>query len=567
MIMEISQAAGGRVIEPKNSRSSENFWFNNAIVYHVVTDRFYRGNRNRISMYQRDLDVSERGGFHGGDFLGITAKIRAGWFNQLGVNCLWLSAPYEQIHGWVPGGDGEYRHHPFHGYWPLDYTVVEPSFGTADDLRELVEVAHAAGIRVVLDVGLSHPGYPDLQTLHNYLPDIVRPGWEDATPNTYSQYFDYNHRNFAQWWGADWVRADIPGYRQLGAGPHTGLLHGLPRFMLDSEQMVTPPEFLLSKADSKVRLRPNSSVRSYLIEWLVEWVRELGIDGFRCDSAKHVDFDTWLQLKDSAQEAFSNWKRVYPEKVLDASPFWMVGEVYGHGIERSDYYDYGFDSLLNFCFQGELLEIIGLWKSSHTYAHALAMHRLDQLYQRYATRVSNDVACNLLSYVSSHDTGLFNRAFACEAGTALLLVPGGIQILYGDETGRPAIEGNDSVAWCSDMNWDTADSTALAHWCQVGAFRARHVAIARGHHRRHLEVPYAFSRTDDVTGDRVLVVIGKADKNIIDVTGVFDNGTTLVDAIDSGIYRVVDGKICVSSTNVMLIEPVARDTVGNGSGA
>jgi glycosidase len=45
------------------------------------------------------------GTFHGGDLAGLTQQLKAGWFKDLGVNAMWITAPYEQIHGWVVGGN------------------------------------------------------------------------------------------------------------------------------------------------------------------------------------------------------------------------------------------------------------------------------------------------------------------------------------------------------------------------------------------------------------------------------------------------------------------------------
>src|SRR5262249_22142436 len=112
---------------------------------------------------------------------------------------------------------------------------------------------------------------------------------------------------------------------------------------------------------------------------------------------------------------------------------------------------------------------------------------------------------NVLSYLSSHDTSLFfasmgNQAsLQKQAGTALLLAPGGVQIFYGDESGRklgPA--GSDPTQGTrSDMNWGSFDADVLAHWQKVGTFRKRHVAVGGGAHAK-LAAPsnvYAFSRT------------------------------------------------------------------------
>ena len=132
------------------------------------------------------------------------------------------------------------------------------------------------------------------------------------------------------------------------------LLSGLPDFRTESEAFVRLPAFLRNKPGSKACDLPATTVRGYLVGWLSAWVREFGIDGFRCDSAMHVELDAWYALKEAATTALADWKRAHPGASVDAAPFWMTGEVFGHGIERSDYFDFGFDNLINFQFQAHL---------------------------------------------------------------------------------------------------------------------------------------------------------------------------------------------------------------------
>ena len=140
----------------------------NPIVYFVITDRFLDGNPANDHAYGRRREArpeDDIGTFHGGDLAGLAAKVKAGWFRDLGVNAIWITAPYEQIHGWVVGGSKEFKHYAYHGYWALDYTRLDASIGTEDELRDFVDAAHAQGIRVLFDVVMNHPGYADIQSL------------------------------------------------------------------------------------------------------------------------------------------------------------------------------------------------------------------------------------------------------------------------------------------------------------------------------------------------------------------------------------------------------------------
>ena len=67
--------------------------------------------------------------------------------------------------------------------------------------------------------------------------------------------------------------------------------------------------------------KENYRVRDYLIYWLSSWVREFGIDGFRCDTAKHVEKDAWKQLKIASTQALRDWKAANSDKKVDDSDF------------------------------------------------------------------------------------------------------------------------------------------------------------------------------------------------------------------------------------------------------
>ena len=113
-------------VSASTTKSKDNFSWDNASVYFLLTDRFRNGNTSNDHSYNRGLDqsgkvlsnIDDRATFHGGDFAGVTQSIEDGYFNNLGVNAIWISAPYEQTHGYVVGSDGNpsYAHYSYHGY-------------------------------------------------------------------------------------------------------------------------------------------------------------------------------------------------------------------------------------------------------------------------------------------------------------------------------------------------------------------------------------------------------------------------------------------------------------------
>ena len=531
----------------------------NPIVYFVMTDRFVNGDPSNDHSYGRQREATPRedvGTFHGGDLRGLTEKVNAGWFDALGVNALWITAPYEQIYGWVVGGEKEFKHYAYHGYYALDYTVLDQNMGTPADLQALVDAAHARRIRVLFDVVMNHPGYLDITTARRLQIPVLWPDAEKATLADYHQYIDYNNFKFSEWWGRDWVRAGLPGYLQGGRDDVTSQLAFLPDFRTESKDPVRLPAFLRNKLGTAATDLPNTTVRGYLVKWLTDWVRRYGIDGFRCDTVKHVEPAAWADLKRAGTQALAEWKAQHGKQKLDDAPFWMVGEWWGHGpgmdLPKDDLpagplteLSAAFDAMINFEFQ---------------HRAGAGADDLDKLFTEYAA-LQHGKPAHMLSYISSHDTALFDRSRLRQAGTALLLAPGGVQIYYGDETARPPgiAPGTDpQQATRSDMNWDRIDQAVLAHWRALGAFRARHVAIAHGVHARLALEPYVFSRVDAERDDRVVVALDVRAGVAIPLADVFRDGDTLRDAYTGTSYVAKGGAVTVTApTAAVLLERTA----------
>jgi alpha-amylase len=519
----------------------------NPIVYFVVTDRFFNGNPANDNSYGRTREREAKddvGTFHGGDLKGLTLKLREGWFRELGVNAIWITAPYEQIYGWVVGGNREFKHYAYHGYYALDWTVLDKSMGTEGELREFVDTAHAQGVRVLFDVVMNHTGYLDIRTAHDLKIGVLWPGaLEKANLTNYHRQIDYNNFAFGDWWGKGWVRAGLPGYTDPGRDDLTMSLAYLPDLRTESREAVGLPKFLKNKPDTKAVDLPNTTVRGYLVKWLTDWVRDYGIDGFRVDTVKHVENEAWTELKAAGVKALADWKAKNPAKKIDDAPFWMTGEDWGHGPERSRRHEAGFDNMINFEFQDR------------------AGANLESLFASYA-KLQAGKPSQMLNYISSHDTKLYPRDKLVEAGSALLLAPGGVQIYYGDETARPPgpVPNTDpQQATRSDMNWASPDAKVLAHWRKLGQFRARHVALARGAHLKLGDAPYTFARSDAASGDRVVVALDVPSGAAVPVGSSFAEGEALVDAYSGQRVVVAGGMVRIAqAAPAVLLEKAGR---------
>lgn len=572
----------GCTAEEYNNNTSTNvpFSWRNATVYFALTDRFLDGDSSNNHSYGRELDANgkeyadyknQSSTFHGGDIKGMTEKIKEGYFTDLGVNAIWISSPFEQIHGWI-GGEG-FRHYAYHGYYALDYTSLDGNMGTKDQFKEFVDTAHKKGIRVILDVVLNHAGYASLKDMDEYGFGTLKDGWKDyyygdtsnANGGTDNEYIDKSSKEaWAKWWGPQWVRSSkgYAGYE----GEESGLdqlicLSGLPDFKTETKYDPGIPAIWKTKwtkegrlAEEETKLKnyfstsgKKPTVSNYLVKEVSDWVREYGIDGFRCDTAKHVELETWKALKEESTTALRDWKKANPDKKIDDLDFWMTGEVWGQGVMRTDYFDNGFDSLINFDFQ----------------KYANNTKEIDSIYDEYAKKINSDTSFDALSYISSHDTTLYDRNDLINGGTALLLVPGAAQIFYGDETARPLAFPDcayEDQKLRGDMNCKSINKSVLTHWQKLGRFRRAHLAIGAGQHTKISDSPYTFSRVykEGNIEDKVVCVINanSKEKTKVKVFSVFKDGTKVRDAYTGKTATVKDGevKFTADKNGVILIE-------------
>lgn len=559
-------AIAGSVVE------NDGFTWDNATVYFLLTDRFKNGNTSNDHSYGRTLDKDGKpisgwdtapGTFHGGDFAGITQAIEEGYFNDLGVNALWISAPYEQTHGYCDSGAGHFAHYSYHGYYVLDYTETDANFGTPEEFETLVDTAHEHGLRVIMDIVMNHCGYNTVADMEEFGFGTLLDGATDfkyviENVSDFNKHIDYqtSAEDWGKWWGPDWIRSGLPGYTEGGGSNELMSLAGLPDFKTEQTTPVSIPEVLKTKWTKEgtynekiAKYGSSNTVTGYLTSWLAEWVRKYGVDGFRCDTAKHVEKSSWKQLKTACVDALAEWRQNNPDKPgADwQQDFWMTGEAWDKGVGYDEYYTQGgFDSMINFETWG---------------AGVLASSRVAGLYQGYADAINTKEDFNVLSFISSHDA-LLTRGDTntmIYTGSAFLLTPGGVQIYYGDESNRPMFDGlafdgagGSGHSLRSDMNWDSLDQTVLAHWQKVGQFRNDHVAVGAGENIKLTATNgVAFARTYDKNGvsDKVAAVIAASSNAdiTIDVSSIWSDGQLLMNAYDQSSAIVTDGKVTFNS--------------------
>ena len=528
----------------ETTTSSTPFVWEGANLYFLLTDRFNNGDISNDINFDRTKVPGKLRGFEGGDIKGVTQKVKEGYFNDLGINAIWMTPIVEQIHGATDEGTG--LSYGFHGYWTKDWTSIDPNYGTKEDLHELVKEAHAKDIRIVLDAVINHTG-PVTQK------DPV--------------------------WPSDWVRTEPQcKYDNYENTITCTLVKNLPDIKTESNEEVELPPQLVEKWKAEGRYDQEvaeldsffertghpRAPRFYIMKWLTDYITEFGIDGYRCDTVKHTEEYVWSEFKKECDYAFTEFKKNNPNKVLDDNDFYLVGEVYNYGISGGKYFDFGdkkvnyyddmFTQQINFEFK---------WNAKELQA--------ETLFRKYDQKLKNDLkGYGVLNYLSSHDDGQPfdpDRKKPFETANKLLLSPGASQVYYGDESARSlVIEGTVGDATLrSKMNWDEiatddARKSILKHWQKLGQFRANHPAVGAGKHQMITAQPYYFYRTYQKGGFRDLVVIGldvhKGAKSI-DVSKMFKDEDNIRDAYSGKKTKVVDGRVVIDSEfDIVLLEKI-----------
>ena len=513
------------------------FTWEGANMYFLLTDRFKNGDQTNDVNFGRTEKAAVLRGFEGGDLRGIIQKIDDNYFSDLGINAIWMTPIVEQIHNATDEGTG--KTYGFHGYWTKDWTALDPNFGTKQDLKELVEKAHAKGIRIVLDAVINHTG-PVTPT------DPVYPNsWVRTSPQcTYNTYENTT---------ACTLVANLPDVLT-----ESNLPAELPEMLIEKWKKEGKYEAeMKSLNDFFARTGYPKAPKYYIMKWLADYVEEFGIDGYRVDTVKHTNEDVWKDFQKICQEAFDIYKRKNPSKVLDDNLFFTVGEIYGYGISQKQLYDFGdkkvnyyqngFKSLINFDFKGD------------------ANKSYEELFSNYSKLLHSDLnGKTVMNYLTSHDDGTpfdKERKRTFEAGTKLLLAPGISQVYYGDESARDlTIEGATGDATLrSNMNWtdlqnNTESQKLLQHYQKLGKFRANHPAVGAGVHQMISSNPYWFTRT--YNDDKVLIGLDlKSGIQEISVEGIFENGTKLRDAYSGQMTKVENGKATINTEfSVVLFE-------------
>ena len=273
--------------QPLSAKENSNHHHFN-IIYSLMVDRFNNGSKvNDIPV--DDSEVHYLANYHGGDILGITKKIKEGYFSDLGVNTIWIS-PIMQgpERSFTESVEPHRKYTGYHGYWPIDSRAVDYRFGTENELKKMIDFAHSKNIKVLLDFVSNHT-HED----HPYF--IANPEWYGSIE------LDDGTLNIRKWSQetmlTTWFETFLPSFDYVN----------------------------------------NQLAINQVVDDAVYWVEKFNFDGFRQDATKHVPHKFWKQLKSRLDDDFPD------------NDIFQIGETFGDDELIKSYVNPGeLDSQFNF---------------------------------------------------------------------------------------------------------------------------------------------------------------------------------------------------------------------------
>jgi neopullulanase len=429
------------------------------IVYFVLPDRFENGDpandRGGLSgdRLQTGFDPAGKGFYHGGDLKGLTRRLD--YIAGLGATAIWLGPIYKNkpVQG-PPGRESA----GYHGYWITDFTDVDPHFGTREDLKRFVDAAHAKGIKVYLDI------------ITNHSADVIKYRECPANDCAYRGLADYPFTRRGGVAGESinpaFAGIDKPNQRPASFARLTRPDYAYTPYVPVAEANVKVPAWLNdpiyyhNRGDSTFSgesstmgdfsglddlFTEHPRVVEGFIDIFGQWIDDFVVDGFRIDTAKHVNPEFWQAFVPAMLER---------AKARGIPNFHIFGEVYDPDpgtlarFTRVDTYP----AVLDFAFQSAVTDVVA--RGAPT-ARLARLFEADPLYAGGA-----ETAKRLPTFLGNHDMGRFAR-FVREAnpaagddeilkrvvlGHALMFFSRGTPVVYyGDEQGF-AGDGGDQDA-------------------------------------------------------------------------------------------------------------------------
>ena len=517
-------------------------------VYFVLPDRFANGDTsNDRGGYRGDrlktgFDPAAKGFYHGGDLKGLREKLP--YLKDMGITAIWFAPIFKNKPVQGPEGDESAG---YHGYWVTDFTQPDPHFGTRAEFKDFVDAAHGMGMKVYMDI------------ITNHTADVIRYKNGAATNYEYRSRGDYPYSTRGKADGIA-INAGFMGDEDSSEANFAALTDPTYAYIPEvpaAERNIKVPAWLnepifyhnrgnssFTGEDSRFGdfaglddlFTEHPRVRQGMIDIYGAWIDDYGIDGFRIDTARHVDPGFWQVFVPAILER---------ARARGIPNFAMFGEVYKDVPQNGYIAEYtrrdGLPQVLDFAFQASVREVLGRGKGTVVLAQ---LYDGDVLYEG-----GEAAALNLPTFLGNHDMGRFawlvkqDRPGISQdellartrlAHAMLLLLRGAPVIYYGDEQGFVGAGGDQlaredmfpskTAAYNAIPLLGTRDTTAADNFgtanplyrtiAALAKLRAEHPALRTGRQTvRHYEQTgglFAATRKDEASGEELLITFNTA---------------------------------------------------------
>ena len=523
------------------------------IIYFVMPDRFENGDpRNDRGGLKGDrlktgYDPTHTGYWHGGDLKGLTSRLD--YLQGLGITAIWFTPIFKNKP--VQGPPGQ-ESAGYHGYWVTDFTQVDPHLGTNEEFKAFVDAAHARGMKVYMDIIANHTadviqykGCPIQACEYHSVADYpyqrrggpggqpINPGFTgdgERSPENFARLTNPNYAYEVEVPAAEknvkvpaWLNDPLLYHNRGNSNWHgEGAIHG---------------DF--SGLDDLFTEHPR--VVAGLIDVFGSWIDRFGIDGFRIDTAKHVNPEFWQAFVPAM---------LARAKARGIPNFHIFGEVFVSEMDPAQTAVHTvvdkLPSVLDFPFARAVIDTAG---GSNPPSELARLFRADVLYAG-----GEEAALQLPTFLGNHDAGRFSmfvKQGSPKAGPeelldrvmlghAMLLTLRGVPtIYYGDEQGFISDGGDQGaresmfpskVASYNDNDLIGSDrTTATSNFdtnhplyrtiAQLARIRTSTPALTRGLQKVRFAANdkpglFALSRFDPTTGKEVLLLFNTSTQPI-----------------------------------------------------
>lgn len=508
----------------RSSLTRERFYF-------VMADRFANGEQGNDAggltgtRLQTGFDPTDKAFYHGGDLKGLTSKLD--YIKGMGTTAIWLTPSFKNKP--VQGAEGQ-ESAGYHGYWITDFTSIDPHLGTNDDMKALIDAAHAKGMKVFFDI------------ITNHTADVIDYDEGVYTYRTKKNY-PYKDADGTAFDDRDYVNEEFPELDPAISFPYSPFLHPgdedakTPAWLNDVTLYHNRGDSTFAGESSTygdfIGLDDLFTERPEVVEGMGEiyktWV-EFGIDGFRIDTVKHVNLEFWQEfVPDILGEAAR----------VGNDDFFAFGEVYdGNPAVMSQYTTAGkLQATLDFGFQQQGVDF-AKGKTAQSLADFFAADDWytdadSNAYQLPTFLGNHDMGrvAMFLQDASANDAELLARVKLADA--LMYLVRGNPVTYYGDEQGfigtggdqlaredmfasQVAIYNNEKVLGGASGSRDRYDTAAplYQYLKELAALRSAHPALADGAQQNRYAADgaglFAVSRYDRDAGVEYIVAANNA---------------------------------------------------------